>query len=257
VSTRTQDQLDRWFTALERRHTADLSFQELRRGLQALSTVYVERRGSLTKGAALSGAGKRAAFAVFYAPLHFVVIRHVVRELGAASPSPTQIYDLGCGTGAGGAAWAAEAAGKPSLTGVDLNPWAVEETRWTWNQLRLKGSARRERVEHLCISGRRPAVLIAYTINELQKIAREQLLNDLLDIGRRGGRVLIVEPISRRASPWWSSWAPRFREAGGRDDDWRFAAELPEGWRRLDHAAGLDHRELTARTLYLGPAERS
>ncbi len=256
MGTRAQDQLDRWFAALERRHMADLSFRELRRGLQALSSVYVERRGSLTKGAALNGAGKRAAFAVFYAPMHFVVTRHVIRELGAASPPPAQVFDLGCGTGAGGAAWAAEARGRPTLTGVDLHPWAVEEARWTWSQLRVKGTVRRERVENLKISGRRPAVLIAYTINELHEDVREQLLNDLLSVGDRGGRVLIVEPISRRASPWWASWSARFREAGGRDDDWRFTADLPDGWRRLDHAAGLDHRELTARSLYLGPTER-
>jgi hypothetical protein len=253
VDTGAQDRLARWFDALERRHMADLSFRELRRGLQALSTIYVHRRETLASGAALNGAGKRAAFALFYAPLHFAVIRHVVRELDAASPPPARIFDLGCGTGAGGAAWAMEAAGKPSLIGVDLHPWAVEETRWTWSRFRLKATVRRERVERLRISGQRPAVLIAFTINELQGAVREKLLEDLLDVGASGGRALVVEPIARRASPWWKGWASRFRDAGGRDDDWRFRADLPEGWRRLDHAAGLDHRELTARTLYLGP----
>ena len=43
----------------------------------------------------------------------------------------------------------------------------------------------------------------------------------------------------------------RFVEAGGRADRWRFTAELPERLRLLDRAAGLDHRELTARSLYL------
>jgi hypothetical protein len=252
VSSGAQHRFDEWFAALERRHAGRLSFPELRQGLQALSTIYVERRGTLKKGAALSGAGKRAAFAVFYAPLHFVVTRHVVRELGAAAPAPSRIYDLGCGTGAAGAAWAVEAAGTPVLTGLDLHPWAVRETRWTWNLFRLKGSARRERLECLRVSGRDPAVLIAFTINELHDAAREQLRETLLGVGARGGRVLVVEPIGRRASPWWAEWASRFRDAGGRADRWRFEAELPPVWRRLDHAAGLDHRELTARTLYLG-----
>ena len=230
MNPQTQDRLDRWFAALERRHTADLSFKELRRGLQALSAIYVERRGTLTKGAALKGAGKRAAFALLYAPLHFAVTRHVVHELGAASPAPTQIYDLGCGTGAAGAAWAMEARGKPSLTGVDLHPWAVEETRWTWGHFRLRGSVRRERLEQLRISGRRPAVLIAFAINELEAERRE--------------KVLVVEPIARRASPWWNGWAERFRAAGGRDDDWRFETELPEEWRRLDRAYALSESGL-------------
>ena len=56
----------------------------------------------------LAGAGKRAAFALFYSPLHFVLTGHVVRELDAARPAPRKILDLGCGTGAAGAAWAIE-----------------------------------------------------------------------------------------------------------------------------------------------------
>ena len=49
--------------------------------LRALSSTYVERRGRLGDGAALSGAGKRAAFALFYGPLHYLLIREIVRAL--------------------------------------------------------------------------------------------------------------------------------------------------------------------------------
>jgi len=38
---------------------------------------------------------------------------------------------------------------------------------------------------------------------------------------------------------------------GAREDEWRFAAELPERMRLLDRAAGLDHAVLTARSLWL------
>ncbi|HKQ60062.1 MAG TPA: hypothetical protein VJS92_02180, partial [Candidatus Polarisedimenticolaceae bacterium] len=44
------------------------------------------------------------------------------------------------------------------------------------------------------------------------------------------------------------------RAAGGRADEWRLPAELPEPLRKLDRAAGLDHRELTARSLWLAGA---
>jgi hypothetical protein len=50
-------------------------------------------------------------------------------------------------------------------------------------------------------------------------------------------------------------WRAAFEAEGGRSDAWRFPAELPETLARLDHAAGLDHRELTARSLWL-PASR-
>jgi len=253
VSTPPHDRLDRWYDALIQRHAGDLTFRELRRGLQALSTVYVERRESLTRGAALDGAGKRAAFATFYAPLHYAVTRHVVQALGAASPPPSRIYDLGCGTGAAGAAWAIESGNRPPLTGFDLNPWAIEETRWTWNHFGLDGSVHRRRLEQLRPPARNAAVLVAFTVNELRADSRDGLLEQLIAVACGGGRALVVEPIARRAVRWWDEWAAHFREAGGRVDLWRFAAQLPDGWRQLDRAAGLDHRELTARSLYLAP----
>ncbi len=98
-----------WVEALERRHRQSLTFPEVRRGLQALSSLYVERRGKLATGAALEGAGKRAAFALYYGPAHFLLVRAAVRALGAGAPALRTVLDLGCGTGAAGAAWALEA----------------------------------------------------------------------------------------------------------------------------------------------------
>ena len=50
---------------------------------------------------------------------------------------------------------------------------------------------------------------------------------------------------------WWDEWRHSFERAGGCADEWRFQAELPDLVRRLDSAAGLDHRELTAKSLFL------
>ena len=75
---------ERWLTALESRHFSDLTFQEVSRSLRALSATYVERRDRLREGAALSGAGKRAAFAVFYGPLHYLLVREIVRAIPEA-----------------------------------------------------------------------------------------------------------------------------------------------------------------------------
>src|SRR5215207_2555953 len=60
------DLFSRWLDALDNRHRQALSFQEVRRSVQALSSLYVERREKLRQGAALDGAGKRAAFATFF-----------------------------------------------------------------------------------------------------------------------------------------------------------------------------------------------
>jgi len=247
------DAVARWLAALEARHLRDLTFAEVRRALQALSSVYVQRRPRLQGGAALQGAGKRAAFALFYGPLHYLAVREVVRALGAARPPPTEVLDLGCGTGASGAAWALEAGGVP-VQGVDRNGWAVDEARWTLRRLGLRGGADVGRAEEARLPRRGGAVLAAFTLNELADEARERLLETLL--AASGVSVLVVEPIAGRVSPWWPPWARRVAEAGGRHDEWRFRVPLPDLVARFDRAAGLDHRELTARTLWL-PAART
>jgi hypothetical protein len=63
--------------------------------------------------------------------------------------------------------------------------------------------------------------------------------------------VLIVEPIARAVAPWWGEWSRRVTSLGGRADEWRFRIPLPAVVAKLDRAAGLDHREITARTLWL------
>src|SRR5207244_5333656 len=87
----------------------------------------------------------RAAVALFYAPVHFLVTREIVRALRAGDASLTRIMDLGCGTGAAGVAWALECGrdgDRPSIAGVDRNPWAVAEANWMYAQFRLRGRAR-------------------------------------------------------------------------------------------------------------------
>src|SRR5918993_412452 len=131
----TGDIFTEWLAALEARHLADLRVPEVTRALRALSSAYVQRRHKVASGATLDSAGKRAAFALFYGPLHFLTATHVVRALDAHNPPPAAILDLGCGTGVAGAAWALCAGRSPFVTGVDRHPWAVEEARWTYRTL--------------------------------------------------------------------------------------------------------------------------
>jgi len=77
---------ERWLQAVEARHFSDLTFQEVSRSLRALSATYVERRDRIREGAALSGAGKRAAFALFYGPLHYLLVREIVNAIAAGDP---------------------------------------------------------------------------------------------------------------------------------------------------------------------------
>lgn len=244
--------VDAWLGALEARYLADLRFPEVTRALRALSSAYVERRQKVERGATLDSAGKRAAFALYYAPLHFLTTLEIVRALGATTPPPSTIVDLGCGTGVGGAAWALAAAGTPELLGIDRHPWAADEARWTYRQLGLHGRAKQGDATRLPPLKPGTAVIAAWAMNEWPADARQQVESELLAAATRGVRLLVIEPIARTITPWWDESAARVTAAGGRADEWRFRVELPPLVERFDRAAGLRHSELTARTLYLG-----
>jgi hypothetical protein len=152
-----------------------------------------------------------------------------------------------------GAAWAIDIGGV-RVTGVDRHPWAVEEANRTYRDLgvngrAVKGDAARTKLP----SGARAGIIAAYTINELPDATRGALLPRFLETHSRGTRVLIIEPIARRMAAWWDGWQREFEAAGGQAAEWRFRdVPLPPAQRRLGRAAGLDPRELTARSLWLG-----
>ena len=249
-----REKLNGWLAAAERRYTADLRIQEITRALRALSSAYVERRersGRQHVHGALDTVGKRAAFALYYAPLHFIAVTEVVHALDAIKPTPKSIVDLGCGTGAGGAAWALAAAPGCTITGIDRHPWAVSEARWTLAQLGLKGHVKQGDIDRLRLSKPNESAIAAYTLNELPDDARRRVEDQLLERGRRGGRVLILEPIARGVAPWWSDTAERIAAIGGRADEWKLAVDVPPIVKLLGTAAGLNYRELRLRTIFL------
>jgi hypothetical protein len=246
------DELAGWVDALTSRHLGSLTFPELRKGVVALSRLYVESRERIGAGAALDGAGKRAAFACFYSPLHFLVVREIVTRLVSDPPGPRRILDLGCGLAAASAAWATSYAGRPTVLGYDLSPWAVSEARHTLHHFGLSGTIRRRSAADVPLAARGDAVVAAFAVNELSQKERSRLFGRLLQAGRRGASVLVIEPIARSSAPWWDEWIEAARSVGGRDDTWRFPVSLPPLLSKLDRASGLDHTELTARSLFWG-----
>jgi hypothetical protein len=252
TSSAIDSRISAWLTALEARHLANLKVSEVTRALRALSSAYVERRQVVARGGTLDTAGKRAAFALYYAPLHLLTTMAVVNEIGAATPPPPSIVDVGCGTGVGGAAWALSAGGSPFITGIDRHPWAIEEARWTYHALGVAGRTRQGDAQRLPATKRGDGVIAAYVLNELPDAIREAVVAELLRRASMGTRVLIVEPIARAIAPWWQEAARRFEAVDGRADEWRFAVEQPAIITLFGKAAGLNHREVKARTIYAG-----
>jgi SAM-dependent methyltransferase len=239
-----------WIAALEAKHLASLTFSEVSRALRALSSTYVERREKLADGAALSGAGKRAAFALFYGPLHFLLVAHIIDNLPGAAGDGQTLVDLGCGTGASGAAWAM-ACRNARVVGIDRHPWAVAEAAATYRALGISASVRQGDIANVVLPKGKISVLAAFTMNELAEPARDALMTRLIDRARQGDRVLIVEPLAGFVARWWNRWRDTFEAAGGRADEWRLRTELPAIVAKLDRAAGLNHREITGRSLWL------
>ena len=273
---------EEWVAALQQRHRAALSSAEFLKAIRALSVRYVERRGSLGARSPLDSAGKRAAFAAYYALLHFFTTTEIIRALSAPSCAPSSapscapssapssaprpfIYDLGCGTGVASAAWALSQPTRPELVGVDVHPWALTETAWNWRQLGLRGRVRRENLLAVCqrLHDRRPrrfdstGVVLGWSVNEVPEEQRVRLLPLLLDLARDGAAVLVIEPLARAATPWWEPWASAFRTVGGESHAWRFDPALPAALRAVDEAAGFGRDALTAKSLWLARTART
>ena len=138
-----------------------------------------------------------------------------------------------------------------ALTGVDRSGWALAEARWNWTRLGLRGEVLRTEALDVPLPGRGAGIVCAFLVNELPEARRDALLERLLDAAGRGARILVVEPLSTRATPWWTVWARAFVAAGGRDDLWRFPWQTSQRLALLDRAAGLDHREIGGRSLWL------
>lgn len=258
--------IDDWIRQLIDRHTRVFTRAEFLRSVRALSARYVERRSELPDRPPLDSPGKRAAFAGFYAPLHLLTAHAIGHALGPPSHLPLETIDLGCGTGAASAGWALAATERPKLVGIDRLSWPLGEAAWNWTTLGLSGETRRgdlvgtaARMVHDQIRDRRPSrpiarhVMLGWTVNELDPDSRRRLLESLLAMAASGSSALVIEPLARRATPWWEEWRDALAPFGVRSDEWRFEITLPAVLAELDREAGFRREGLTAKSLWIAP----
>jgi SAM-dependent methyltransferase len=249
---------DAWLADTVARQTAQLEFREIRKGVQAVSALYVHKReGADLSARAIEGRGKRAAIASYYAPLHFLAVHHALAALGPARLGAVRrVVDLGCGTGAAGAAAAATLAAcgsQPSVVAVDRSGFVLGEARATYAAFGLAARTVRGALPGaLPAAGPGDLLVLGWAVNELDERARDALLAVLRRALAAGARLLLLEPLAGPASPWWRAWADALAPLGVEEPRTKLRLALPEWIARLDRAAGLDHRLLGARVL-VGP----
>jgi len=252
---------DAWLADAVLRHSRELEFREIRKGVQAVSHLYVERRDGVDLGArALEGRGKRAALATFFGPLHFLTVHHLLLEVGPARLGAVRrVLDLGCGSGAAGAAAAATlatigaVAEPPSVVGLDRSGYVLAEARHTYAHFGLAAQTLRGQLPSAIVkAGAGDLLVFGWSVNELAERARRELWETLVPALAEGARLLLLEPLAGPASPWWRAWADRLSPLGVGEPRHKVQLALPDWIARLDKAAGLDHRTLGARVL-LGP----
>ena len=249
ILSNSEETYTNWLAALENRHLTNLRFSEVTRALRALSSAYVQRRHTLSRGGALNGAGKRAAFALFYGPLHFLIVKDLVQRLRLQTPKT--ILDLGCGTGAAGAAWALTTTSNPRIIGIDRHPWSISETRWTHKQLNLKSVLRTTDLVRLYQPKKHFGIVASYVLNELDKNRRISVIQTLFNWASDDIPLLIIEPISKTVNPWWDDVAQMAVKRGGRYDQWRWSVDFPPLLKKLAHSAGLNHQKVAARSILI------
>lgn len=248
--------LEAWLEAAVERQ-APLSFTDLRKGVRALSTRYVERRRRGDREAvdrdAFGSPAKRAAFATYYAALHLETAFLAASEAWPAGLAAERVVDLGAGSGAAGAG-VARALDVSSVLGLERSGWALREARATYAAFGLRARTRRAELPAALPRGRPGDVLVAgWVLNECSAAARETLVGGLQAAVREGAAVLILEPLAGAVAPWFDTVAERLAPLGTRTTEARFHDERPTWVAKMDRAAGLDHRELRARVLW-GPA---
>lgn len=269
-----QDVFERWIETTVDRFVPPLTPSEVRRGVHALSSLYVERRGEGNLAArALDGAAKRAALATYYAPLHFLAawpaalaLAHACIATAAAGETPPaaigaagaprrwRVHDLGCGTGAVGAAVALAFASvhgtPPAVHALDRSGWAIDEARATYRSFGLAHRERRGVLPGaLPRAGRGDLLVFGFVVNELDVPARTALIDAIGDRLEHGASLLLLEPLARTVAPWWSDATAVLASRGARAIETKREIERPAWIERLDDASGLDHREVGARAL--------
>ena len=257
----SQDPFEKWFQDKQAAILRQMTFKELRKGVQAVSSLYVERRNKLSKTSRIcDGIAKRAAFGFYYGTLHFLVVRKIVEALPMLKKPARSVLDLGCGTGMAGVAFCAGMTTEKiyrQVIGIDQSADYLREAQHNYRVFekayQFRGSVKKSNIEKAPLPESGDTILISFCVNELTPTRQNEMCQELLKKAHQNKTVLIVEPLAERLTPFWTSWKDAFLKVGGRCDTWRFQRNnyVPDFLQELSLAAGLGDEELLAKSLFL------
>ncbi len=254
----TEQEVAAWTIAAHDRWARDLTFQELRKSVSAVSDWYVHKRSTENLGdRATDGRGKRAAFVVYFGSLHLLLVQAWLAERPPVRASA--VVDLGCGPGVVGAA-VARWCGASRVWSSDRLGAHLEVAAWTGRALGVKLQTRKAALPSAVPSIREPTLLtLGWVLNELDDETRAHTIVQLRRAMADGAGVLVFAPLSTRATPWWSNVVAQLTEAtpDAEEGIFRCRPVRPPLIVDLDRATRLDHREMGARYLFVAPRPRS
>ena len=244
---------DTWIHDLETRHLSDLRFAEVSRALRALSSTYIERRATIHHGAC---AGRRRETRRVCPVLRSPSLLDRQRKSSAA-------WTPACRTQP---CWSISAAARAprerhgpqqdstsrQAIAIDRNPWAIAEAAHTYRHfgVRVRTQPGRYGFGHVAgCGGSAGRILRSMSCLATLAIACSTASSSAPPAAMPSSS---IEPVARTVAPWWSAWQSAFcsrwrtRRTNGAS-----APQLPDIVAKLDRAAGLDHRELTARSLWI------
>ncbi len=242
--TELKPRIDAWLEAAIARQ-APLTFRDIRKGVQALSQRYVERRNdeaALTR--VLDSPARRAAFATYYAALHLMQAVLAARAFETFCPT-ARIVDLGAGTGAVGLGASLALDTALPVVAYDRSGWALAEARHAARDWGIPLRTRRQDLARgLPRFAAGDGVVVGWTLNELPDKVRGEALETLRTAARNDTPILLLEPLAGAIAPWWDD---AVADLGLRAIELRARPERPRFIADMDRAAGLDHAELRLR----------
>ena len=145
VSSPGDELFTRWLASLEARHLADFRSPRSRGRFGHCPPRMSNAARNLRPAPPSIPPGKRAAFALFYGPLHLLTIGHIVRcarrQTRLRHPISSTLAAVQVSAAPRGRS--ARAASLESPASIATR-WAVEESRRTYRELGLRGQARTE-----------------------------------------------------------------------------------------------------------------